>query len=150
MRLDKEESRKYLKEIRQDMPASKHISTILRAFLTGGIICCIGQGIGDIYKNFLLKDAEEDTIAGLTTLTVILITGILTGLGVYDKIGNFGGAGSIVPITGFANSVVSPAIEHKREGIVLGLCSNMFTIAGPVIVFGISASVIVGIIYLFI
>ena len=68
----------------------------------------------------------------------------------YDKIGNFGGAGSIVPITGFANSVVSPAIEHKREGVILGLCSNMFTIAGPVIVFGISASVIVGIIYLFV
>ena len=150
MRLDKEESKKYLKEIRQDMPASKHISTVFRAFLTGGIICCIGQGISDIYKNFLLKGAEEDTIAGLTTLTVILITGILTGLGVYDKIGNFGGAGSIVPITGFANSVVSPAIEHKREGVILGLCSNMFTIAGPVIVFGISASVIVGIIYLFV
>lgn len=149
MRLDKEDSKKYLKEIRNDMPASKHFSTMLRAFLCGGIICCIGQGISDIYKNFLLVGEEEDTIAGMTTLTVILITGILTGFGVYDKIGNWGGAGSIVPITGFANSVVSPAIEHKREGIVLGLCSNMFSIAGPVIVFGITASVIVGVVYLF-
>lgn len=81
---------------------------------------------------------------------MITLTGMLTGFGIYDRIGNFGGAGSIVPITGFANSVVSPAIEHRREGIVLGLCANMFSIAGPVIVFGISASVIVGVIYLFI
>ena len=150
MRLDEEEKKSYLKRVRKDMPPSKHLSTMLRAFITGGIICCIGQGISDIYKNFIIQGAEEDVIAGLTTLTVILITGILTGFGIYDKIGNFGGAGSIVPITGFANSVVSPAIEHKREGVVLGLCSNMFSIAGPVIVFGITASVVVGIIYLFI
>ena len=74
----------------------------------------------------------------------------LSNFGIYDKIGAFGGAGSIIPITGFANSIVSPAIEHKREGIVFGLCANMFSIAGPVIVFGISASIIVGLIYLFI
>jgi len=150
MKLDEEEKKSYLKKVRSNMPASKHFSTMLRAFITGGIICCIGQGISDIYKNFVVPGAEEETVAGLTTLTVILITGILTGFGVYDKIGNFGGAGSIIPITGFANSIVSPAIEHKREGVVLGLCSNMFSIAGPVIVFGISAAVVVGFIYLFV
>ena len=93
---------------------------------------------------------DEKTVSGFTTMAMILITCILTGFGVYDKIGSFGGAGSIIPITGFANSIVSPAIEHKREGIVLGLCTNMFSVAGPVIVFGITASVVVGLIYLFV
>ena len=117
-----------------------------KAFLTGGIICCIGQGIGDGYKA-LFPSLDTDTVGGYVTMTMILLTAILTGIGVYDKIGAFGGAGSIVPITGFANSIVSPAIEHKREGIVFGLCANMFSIAGPVIVFGISASVLVGVLY---
>ena len=90
----------------------------------------------------------EEVVAQFTIITIITITGILTGLGVYDEIGNFGGAGSIIPITGFANSIVSPAIEHKREGYIFGLCANMFSIAGPVIVFGITASIIVGLIAL--
>lgn len=149
MKPDKEETKVYLEKVRENMPKTRHISTMIRAFITGGIICCIGQGITDLLK-FLLKNADETEIGGLTTIIMIALTGILTGLGIYDRIGNFGGAGSIVPITGFANSVVSPAIEHRREGIVLGLCANMFSIAGPVIVFGISASVIVGVIYLFI
>lgn len=149
MKPDKEETKVYLEKVRENMPKTKHISTMIRAFITGGIICCIGQGITDLLK-FLLKNADETEIGGLTTIIMIALTGILTGFGIYDRIGNFGGAGSIVPITGFANSVVSPAIEHRREGIVLGLCANMFSIAGPVIVFGISASVIVGVIYLFI
>lgn len=149
MKPDKEETKVYLDKVRENMPKTRHISTMIRAFITGGIICCIGQGITDLLK-FLLKNADETEIGGLTTIIMITITGILTGFGIYDRIGNFGGAGSIVPITGFANSVVSPAIEHRREGIVLGLCSNMFSIAGPVIVFGITASVLVGIVYLFI
>lgn len=149
MKPDKEETNVYLEKVRENMPKTRHISTMIRAFITGGIICCIGQGITDLLK-FLLKNADETEIGGLTTIIMIALTGILTGFGIYDRIGNFGGAGSIVPITGFANSVVSPAIEHRREGIVLGLCANMFSIAGPVIVFGISASVIVGVIYLFI
>lgn len=149
MKPDKEETKVYLEKVRENMPKTRHISTMIRAFITGGIICCIGQGITDLLK-YLLKNADETEIGGLTTIIMIALTGILTGLGIYDRIGNFGGAGSIVPITGFANSVVSPAIEHRREGIVLGLCANMFSIAGPVIVFGISASVIVGVIYLFI
>ncbi|MBR1746614.1 MAG: stage V sporulation protein AC [Clostridia bacterium] len=149
MRLDKEQSKEYLAEIRKDMPKTKHVRTMVRAFLTGGIICCIGQGIGDAIKA-IFPSMQEDEVGGFVTMMMILLTAILTGIGVYDKIGAFGGAGSIVPITGFANSIVSPAIEHKREGIVLGLCANMFSIAGPVIVFGISASVLVGIIYCFI
>lgn len=149
MKPDKEETKVYLEKVRKNMPKTRHISTMIRAFITGGIICCIGQGITDLLK-FLLKNADETEIGGLTTIIMIALTGMLTGFGIYDRIGNFGGAGSIVPITGFANSVVSPAIEHRREGIVLGLCANMFSIAGPVIVFGISASVIVGVIYLFI
>ena len=149
MRLDEEQSKEYLKEIRKDMPKTKHLSTMLRAFLVGGVICCIGQGFSDLYQA-VLPELDEKTVGGFVTMTMILLTALLTGFGVYDKIGNFGGAGSIVPITGFANSIVSPAIEHKREGIVLGLCANMFSIAGPVIVFGITASIVVGIIYCFV
>lgn len=149
MKPNEEETKEYLEKVRENMPKTRHFSTMVRAFITGGIICCIGQGITDLLT-YLVKGADEKEIGGLTTIIMIALTGILTGFGIYDRIGNFGGAGSIVPITGFANSVVSPAIEHRREGIVLGLCANMFSIAGPVIVFGITASVLVGIIYLFI
>lgn len=137
----------YLKLVKEKMPKSKHFLTMFRAFWVGGVICCIGQGINDAYSA-LFKTLSENDVASLTTVTLILITAILTGFGIYDKIGAYAGAGSIVPITGFANSVVSPAIEHKREGVVLGLCANMFTVAGPVIVFGISSSIVVGIIVL--
>ncbi|MFA5449301.1 MAG: stage V sporulation protein AC [Clostridia bacterium] len=142
-----EPNKEYLKMIKEKMPKTKHFSTMFRAFLVGGIICCIGQAITDIYTLILTGNTKED-IAAFTTITLIFITAVLTGFGIYDKIGAFGGAGSIVPITGFANSVVSAAEEHRTEGIVLGLSSNMFSIAGPVIVFGISASVAVGIIVL--
>ena len=149
MRLNKEDTKAYLDEIRKDMPKTKHLRTMIRAFLVGGIICSIGQGFTDALKA-IFPTMEEKTVGGFVTMIMILLTAILTGFGVYDKIGAFGGAGSIVPITGFANSIVSPAIEHKREGIVFGLCANMFSIAGPVIVFGVTASVLVGIIYCFI
>ncbi|HHU42917.1 MAG TPA: SpoVA/SpoVAEb family sporulation membrane protein [Clostridiales bacterium] len=138
------ENKEYLKTVRKEMPKSKHALTMVRAFLTGGLICVIGQAIFDTLKYFMPLVVEE-MIHQYTITILILITGILTGIGVYDKIGKFGGAGSIISITGFANSVVAPAIEHKREGYILGLCANMFTIAGPVIVLGIAASVIVGI-----
>jgi len=143
------ENKEYLEIVKKEMPKSKHLKTMVQAFFTGGLICMIGQGIADIIK-LIFKDLELDIVLQFTTLMMILLTGILTGFGVYDKIGSFGGAGSVIPITGFANSIVSPAIEHKREGIVLGLCTNMFKIAGPVIVIGITASVLVGIIFLFI
>jgi stage V sporulation protein AC len=149
MRLDKEDQKEYKELVREEMPKTKHLSTLIRAFVLGGIICCIGQAVADILT-LLLKSAPEKTIASYTTMIVILLTAILTGFGIYDKIGAWGGAGSVIPITGFANSIVSPAIEHKREGVVLGLCSNMFKVAGPVIVFGITASILVGVIYLFV
>lgn len=149
MKLNKEKQKEYLAEVKKEMPKTKHISTLLRAFLVGGIICSIGQGITYALK-YGFSGMQEEQTGGFTTLIMIALTGILTGFGIYDKIGNFGGAGSIIPITGFANSIVSPAIEHKREGIVLGLCTNMFSIAGPVIVIGIAASVVVGLIYYFI
>ena len=149
MRSNKEETKKYKRILAENMPKTKHVSTIIRAFFIGGIICSIGEGI-NMLVGVILPAASEQEQGGYTTLCMILLTGILTTLGVYDKIGNFGGAGSIVPITGFANSIVSQAMEHKREGVVFGICANMFAIAGPVIVFGITASVIVGIIYLFI
>ncbi|NCA93210.1 stage V sporulation protein AC [bacterium] len=149
MKLGDKEAKEYKKTVRKEMPISKHFSTMAKAFICGGIICSIGQFISDMLKMWL-KTSPEEIISGFTTMILITLTGILTGFGVYDKIGAWGGAGSIVPITGFANSIVSPAIEHKREGVVLGLCSNLFSIAGPVIVFGITASIIVGIIYLFI
>lgn len=133
----------YLELVKKQMPKTKHLSTMIRAFIVGGVICMIGQGIHDIY-GLVLKDTPVENIKSFTTLTLILITAILTGFGIYDKIGAFGGAGSIVPITGFANSVVAPAMERKREGVILGLCDNMFSIAGPVIVLGITASIIVG------
>ncbi|MBR2349940.1 MAG: stage V sporulation protein AC [Clostridia bacterium] len=142
-----EPNKEYIELVKKKMPKSKHLLTMFRAFWVGGLICCIGQGITDLYKHFFSELPEEE-IATLTTITLICITVILTGFGIYDKIGAYAGAGSIVPITGFANSVASPAIEHKREGVVLGLCANIFTVAGPVIVFGISSSIAVGIIVL--
>lgn len=149
MKLDKNKQKEYLSIVKENMPKTKHVSTVLRAFFVGGLICSIGQSIIYLFQYTCINLSEEQ-ISNYTILIIITCTEILTGFGVYDKIGNFGGAGSIIPITGFANSIVSPAIERRREGIVLGLCANMFSIAGPVIVFGISASIIVGFIYLFI
>ena len=142
-----EPNKEYLKLVHDKMPKSKHFLTMFRAFWVGGFICCLGQGFFDLYT-YLLPNIPEQDVRALVTLSLVTLTAILTGLGIYDKIGAYAGAGSIVPITGFANAMVSPSIEHKREGVVLGLCSNMFTIAGPVIVFGISSSFIVGLIVL--
>lgn len=143
-----EPNKEYLELVKSKMPKSKHLLTTFRAFWVGGLICCIGQGFNDLYTHLWGNIFEEDEISTLVTLSLITITVILTGLGIYDKIGAYAGAGSIVPITGFANSVASPAIEHKREGVILGLCSNMFSVAGPVIVFGIASSIVVGVVVL--
>lgn len=142
-----EPNKAYLELVKQKMPKSQHLKTMFRAFWVGGFICCIGEGFKDLYT-YLFKDLPEDDISMIVTITLITLTVILTGFGIYDKVGAYAGAGSIIPITGFANSVASPAIEHKREGVVLGLCSNMFSVAGPVIVFGITSSIVVGIIVL--
>ncbi len=114
------------------------------AFLVGGIICVIGQGLKDGFLSMGLSDKDASV---WVSSTLIFIGAFLTGIGVYDKIAVFAGGGTIVPITGFANSIVSPAMEFKSEGIVLGLCVKMFSVAGPVIVFGTLISVILGIIY---
>jgi len=127
------------------MPRSRVLTDCLKAFLVGGGICTIGQ----LLRNFgqqTLGLSIEDTGA-FTSIVLIFLGAMLTGLGIYDVIGNFAGAGSIVPITGFSNSVTSPAIEFRTEGLILGVGAKMFTIAGPVIVYGILASMVYGSIY---
>ena len=127
------------------LPRSNIIADCIKAFLVGGAICIVGQLIHDLYE--ILFGFDQDTVVILVPVTMIFLGGLFTGLGIYDELGKFAGAGSVVPITGFANSVVSCAIEFKQEGYVLGVGANMFKIAGPVIVYGTVASVIYGIIY---
>lgn len=128
----------------KSVPPSPIVRDCVCAFLVGGTICCIGQGVTDIMK--WLK-FSEDTSKATASIFLIAAAAILTSLGLFAKIAKFAGAGTLVPITGFANSIVSPAIEFKSEGQVFGIGANMFKIAGPVLVFGISTSVIYGIIY---
>lgn len=141
--MDKKE---YAELVEQTAPKTKEGKTILLAFAVGGLICVIGQAISDALGAFL-PQFDAKNIAALTGVAMIFLGSLLTGLGVYDKIGYYAGAGSVLPITGFANSIVSPAIEYNKEGIVFGLMAKMFSIAGPVIVSGISASVLIGIVY---
>ena len=137
-------NRNYLNYVKTQDPPTKHLKNCAAAFGVGGLICCIGQFI-----RYSLQYAglSGDELAGTTSVILIFLGCLLTGFGVYDRIGRYAGAGSIVPITGFANSVVSPALEFKSEGYVLGLGAKMFIIAGPVLVYGISASIIYGVIY---
>lgn len=128
-------------------PQTKFFPSLLWAFLIGGVICCIGQGFYDGISA-IWQDMSKEDISAYTLVIMIFLGTFLTGLGVYDKIGAFAGAGSIIPITGFANSVASPAIEFKTEGWIFGMCVKMFTIAGPVIVNGVVSSIAVGLIYL--
>lgn len=134
--------KKYVDEI---SPKPKYLKNYTMAFIVGGIICVIGQIINDLYMNFMHLDKLSS--AGATSITLIFIGAFLTGLGVYDLIGKRAGAGSIIPITGFANSIVSPAMEYKREGYVLGVGANLFKIAGPVLVYGIGSSILCGFVY---
>ncbi|NLI59824.1 MAG: stage V sporulation protein AC [Clostridiales bacterium] len=128
-------------------PKSNIIGNCIRAFLVGGTICTFGQLITNIAKNYYDMNTEEAST--ITSISLIFISALLTGMGIYEKIGKRAGAGSVVPITGFANSIVSPAMEHKREGYVMGVGAKMFSIAGPVLVYGISASVVVGLVNYF-
>lgn len=125
------------------VPKSPILKDICFAFLIGGLICTIGQAFLDFYKSKGLQTEEASTAV---SITLIFLGGILTGFNVYDNIAKFAGAGIIVPITGFANSIVSPAMEFKSEGFILGMAAKMFTIAGPVLVFGICSSFFAGII----
>lgn len=125
-------------------PATKMYKTLPMAFLIGGAICTVGEGLLNLY-GYLGMD--KDSAGALTSMTLVFLSALLTGLKLYDRIAQHGGAGSLVPITGFANAVVSPALDFKTEGFVLGLGAKMFVIAGPVLVYGVSASVIYGVIY---
>lgn len=125
-------------------PKRPVLANILRAFLVGGLICLVGQGIQDFFIwNF---DFTEKTAGSPTAAVLILISVILTSLGIYDHIGQWAGAGTAVPVTGFANSIASAAIEHRSEGFVLGVGGNMFKLAGSVIVFGVFAAFVVALI----
>ena len=126
-------------------PRSSTSKNCLLAFLTGGTLCCIGQALGDFYQRVCHVGAED---AGtLTSVTLILVAVILTGCGVFDKIAKHAGAGTLVPITGFANSVVSPAIDSHAEGLILGVGAKIFTVAGPVLLYATLAGWIYGVIY---
>ncbi|MCA0985857.1 stage V sporulation protein AC [Guptibacillus algicola] len=137
---------KYSKNIKNYHPKTPFVWNSTKAFLIGGAICAFGQGIQNFYMNVF--DFSEKTAGNPTVATLILIAALLTGFGVYDKLGQFAGAGSAVPVTGFANSITSAALEHKSEGIVLGVATNMFKLAGSVIVFGVVAAYLVGIVRL--
>lgn len=139
----------YNKYIKNKIPITKPWPTLFNSFWVGGVICLIGQGINELLM-LIWPNIDQTTQWAYVLIVLIFLASLLTGLGVYDKIGAFAGAGSIVPITGFSNSVTSPAIEFKHEGIIFGICVKMFTVAGPVIVSGVVASIIVGFIYMFI
>ena len=144
----KEEQEAYAKKIKPIQPKPPYVLNCLKAFLIGGLICTIGQAIQNFYIEFF--NFSQETAGNPTVATLILIAALLTGLGVYDKIGQFAGAGSVVPVTGFANAVTSAALEHKSEGLVLGVATNLFKLAGAVIVFGAVAAYVFGMIrYIF-
>ena len=140
------DSKQYAEYIDKHGPRTNEWVTLLTAFGVGGLICMIGQAFGDVYKA-ILPEAPKAMIGSLTSATMIFLGAFLTGLGIYDKIGSVAGAGSIIPITGFANSITSPATEFRKEGIVFGLMGKMFVMADPVILTGIVSSVTVGFIY---
>lgn len=142
----KMDSKQYENYIKDKMPKPKLLKNCIAAFVVGGLICDVAQFISNTAKSY---GYEQQAISAITATTMVFLGAFLTGLGVYDRIGRFAGAGSIVPITGFANSIVSPAMEFKREGFVFGVGAKMFVLAGPVLVYGISASIIVGFIYYF-
>ena len=140
MNMSKKEYNRYVARLAQKSPLGKDL---LRSFLVGGLICVIGQLI---LNGFTALDLSEQDAAAATSVSLVFLSAVLTALSVYDDIAKFAGAGTLVPITGFANAVVSPAIEFKAEGFVTGMAAKMFIIAGPVIVYGTVASVLYGLI----
>ena len=140
MNMSKKEYNRYVARLAQKSPLGKDL---LRSFMVGGLLCVIGQLI---LNGFTALDLSEQDAAAATSVSLVFLSAVLTGLSVYDDIAKFAGAGTLVPITGFANAVVSPAIEFKAEGFVTGMAAKMFIIAGPVIVYGTVASVLYGLI----
>jgi len=135
----------YQNYVDKKSPNSPLLKNCFNAFWVGGLICSIGQIIMDICQSRGLSQEISGTVV---SIILIGLSAFLTGLNIFNKIGKFAGAGSLIPITGFANSIVSPAMEYKSEGYVMGVGGKMFTVAGPVLVFGISASIIVGLVYM--
>ncbi len=138
------DKQKYSKMVEKQTKNSPILKNCVKAFLFGGAICTIGQVLTDVYMSLKIEKTDAQT---LTSITLVLVGVLLTAFHLYEKIAKHAGAGTLVPITGFANSVASPAIEFKSEGFILGVGAMMFTIAGPVIVYGTVASVIYGVIY---
>ncbi len=139
------EPTRYQQMAKKASPPSKMGQGLLRSFWVGGVICMVGQLAADAGVQLLHMSTQDGYC--LAAIVLVFLTAILTGLGVFDRIGQYAGAGSFVPITGFANAMVSPALEFRREGMVLGVGGKLFTIAGPVLVYGISSSVLVGLVY---
>lgn len=142
--VDKQQAKAYKEHVQQLAPKSPVALHCVKAFLVGGLICIIGQAVADFGKQVL--QLPPDALSAFAAIVLVFLGATLTGIGVYDRIGKFAGAGSIIPITGFANSVVSPAMEFRSEGFVMGTGAKLFLLAGPVLVNGYSVSVIIGII----
>lgn len=140
-------NQEYGELVKRHSPPSAMYRTLPLAFAIGGGICVLGEALLNMFAYLGL---DEETAGMWTSITLIFLSALLTGLKLYDRIAQYAGAGTLVPITGFANSVVSPALDFKSEGFVLGLGAKMFVIAGPVIVYGISASIVYGVIYYFV
>ena len=138
-------NKSYQKYVDKKSPNSPILKNCINAFLIGGLICSIGQVI---FSYCQFKGLDETSAGTIVSIFLIGLSAFLTGLNIFNKIGKIAGAGSLVPITGFANSIVAPAMEYKSEGYVMGVGAKMFTVAGPVLVYGISTSIIVGLIYL--
>ena len=136
--------REYAGMVRRLVPKSPMRRNCAGAFLIGGAICTLGQLLGNLYRAAGIGKDEAGTAA---SMTLVVLSALLTGLSLYDDLAKIGGAGTLVPITGFANAIAAPAVEFRTEGYVLGVGAKVFTIAGPVIVYGVSASVIYGLVY---
>ena len=136
--------REYEKLVKSMSPKSPIVKDCIFAFLIGGLICALGQAI---LNGYTALDLDETAAGTATSMTLVALSALLTGLSLYDNIAKYGGAGTLVPITGFANAVAAPSVEFKTEGFILGVGAKMFTIAGPVIVYGVSASVVYGLVY---
>lgn len=139
------DQKEYQKFVDEKTPNSPILKNCICAFSVGGFICSLGQLIFEYCK---YRSIDSNLSGTIVSISLIFLSAFLTSINIFNRIGKFAGAGSLVPITGFANSIVSPAMEYKSEGYVMGVGTKMFTVAGPVLVFGISTSVIVGILYL--
>lgn len=144
MKATLQQEQQFKKLQRKHVPPRPVFRNALMAFLVGGVICVVGEGVRQF---FLSRGMGPDAAAGPTAAVMIFIGALLTGLGVYDEIGRLGGMGAFLPVTGFANSIVAPAMDFKREGWVLGLGAKMFIVAGPVVVYGLITSLAVGLVY---